>query len=265
MSSIYLPDQVLWLVGAGNLGARIGQIWRARFPRGLVMAETQSTLRHSDLKDLGLKPFTASERPPAAPSHCVVAVPPQGLPDHGSMYELEMRLKKFLPPAAPLVWISSIAVYSEEAGGEVTEDAEVGRTPRAVHLLALERLAQRAHPQTQVLRLAGLYSSQRGPHLFYRRVRKVEGRSNAWMNLIHEQDAAELAVAALLRGRPGQIYIGSDGNPIRRSEMVTRANGKLDHLQFTEDSEGLGKRVNSDRTLSELGIHLDYPEFRWLE
>ena len=55
-----------------------------------------------------------------------------------------------------------------------------------------------------VLRLAGLYNADIGPHAYWWKTGKVSGAPNGLLNLVHYDDAASAVVAALNKGRRHQ-------------------------------------------------------------
>lgn len=70
------------------------------------------------------------------------------------------------------------------------------------------------------LRLAGLYTMDRGAHNFWLTSGKdVSGREDGIINLLHYDDAAGAAMAALRVGSSvvgGNVFLISDGNPLTR-------------------------------------------------
>lgn len=51
-----------------------------------------------------------------------------------------------------------------------------------------------------VIRLAGLYDAKRGPHTYWLRNGTVQGAADVYINMLHYEDAAGAAVAALEKG-----------------------------------------------------------------
>lgn len=77
------------------------------------------------------------------------------------------------------------------------------------------------------LRLAGLYTMDRGAHSFWLTSGKdVAGREDGIINLLHYDDAAGAAKAALLAGYSvvsGNLFLISDGNPLTRRGICKSA------------------------------------------
>lgn len=73
------------------------------------------------------------------------------------------------------------------------------------------------------LRLAGLYSLERGAHNYWlTRGTKVRGRADGIINLLHYDDAAGAVLAALMAEPSivnGKVFLISDGTPMTRQEI----------------------------------------------
>lgn len=73
------------------------------------------------------------------------------------------------------------------------------------------------------LRLAGLYTMDRGAHNFWLTSGKdVSGREDGVINLLHYDDAAGAAMAALRAGPAivdGNVFLISDGHPLTRKQI----------------------------------------------
>ena len=84
------------------------------------------------------------------------------------------------------------------------------------------------------------------------------------MNWIHIDDAADLVVAALLRGKPGEIYLGVDGHPVTRGDFFGLASklAGVDPPELGDDRQELGKRLSHRKAARELGFSPTYPDYR---
>ena len=123
--------------------------------------------------------------------------------------------------------------------------------------------------RANVLRLSGIY----GPGRVLSRVESLRageplaGRGDAWLNLIHVDDAVLAVRACEERGQPGQTYLVTDNQPIRRAEYY----GLLAELsgapppRFNPESApergsgGINKRCLNRRMREELQVVLTYP------
>jgi nucleoside-diphosphate-sugar epimerase len=98
----------------------------------------------------------------------------------------------------------------------------------------------------------------------------ILGDPEKYLNLIHIDDAATAAVAALDRGRPGSLYLVSDDRPAPRREFYDLAAEVLGapEVRFEAPESGSpksgreesDKRISNARMKSELGVTLAHPD-----
>lgn len=219
-----LGDEVL-LLGCGYLGtAMLGALG------GRVTAVTRSAARHAALGargvrcvacDLAAPDLAARLAPGLAGFRGVVFLiaPPSAWADDGLAASLA-RLVAVLAQTdlRCAVLASSTVVFGDAAGEEVAADAPVDDgTPRARKQLAIERQWQAAPFATRVVRLAGLYGPGRVIGLAgLARGEAVAGDGEAWLNLLHVEDAARALIATALAATPLDPALISDGRPLRR-------------------------------------------------
>ncbi len=247
-------DHGLLIVGAGTLGARVGAIWRQWHPDAEVLAETRSSQRHPRLRAAGMGVrVREDEAPPSFPN--VLFSVPASQPDYASECARAVGLWN---RAGRLVMSSSTAVYAESEGNLCTESSPLAENDRARRLLANEAVVLDAGGV--VIRLAGLYDEERGPHRVYLRKSESPRRPDGLVNLVHYDDAAMLCALALEDGDPEAIYIGCDNAPITREELAAAAaqraiaNGEEARpCVFTASDGPLGRRCDSSWTQSALG------------
>lgn len=105
-----------------------------------------------------------------------------------------------------------------------------------------------------VVRLAGLYTADRGPHSFWLRSPKVDGSADGIINLVHYEDAASAVLGAALYNAgkisptnlsPGdtdfqRVFLASDNHPISRRDICLAAidsgkfpNGKVPEVSLS--------------------------------
>jgi nucleoside-diphosphate-sugar epimerase len=97
----------------------------------------------------------------------------------------------------------------------------------------------------------------------------LAGRAEAWLNLIHVDDAVQAVDAAIEADRPGPVYLVADNRPSTRQEYYSRLAEVVGAPQPTFDeaqvakrgSGGINKRCSNRRMTSELGVVLKYPTF----
>lgn len=164
--------------------------------------------------------------------------------------------------APRLVFVSSTAVFAQDAGDWVDEDSEAA--PGAFNgrvLLDAEAVA-REHPGGAVLRLSGLYGP--GREALLRRARAGRAVARRWTNRIHIDDAAS-AAALLLDvpvARAAATWLGSDDAPWLEYEVQAwlRAREGLPAVA-PEAGPETGRRVANAR-LRALGWAPAFPDFR---
>jgi nucleoside-diphosphate-sugar epimerase len=125
----------------------------------------------------------------------------------------------------------------------------------------------------RILRVAGIYGPGRG-HLLQQLLRgeaRVQGTGSRWINMIHRDDAAGALIAALERGRPGEIYNAVDDEPVSQLEFLTWLSGRLERPlppvateeELATRKRGLThKRVRNQKLRLETGWAPSYPTFR---
>ena len=110
-----------------------------------------------------------------------------------------------------------------------------------------------------ILRLCGLYGP--GRHVFDWIRRGRIHNSRKYVNLIHVEDVAELCLLALQRASPGSMYIVSDGQPRRWSEICRFAAERF-HVAVPPETVARepGKRLSSRKILSDFRYRLQHPD-----
>jgi nucleoside-diphosphate-sugar epimerase len=177
------------------------------------------------------------------------------------------------------VYVSSTSVYGQETGEFVDEFSAVSphdengcicRDAEAVvreHFRPSDQQAEMG--DAMILRLAGLY----GPGRLLARVQQLRqgglltGNPDAWLNLIHVEDAVQAVLAAEDRGRSGETYLVCDDRPIRRREYYAALAERLGVASpgFEElradapEARQFNKRCVNRRMREELGVELQFP------
>ena len=104
----------------------------------------------------------------------------------------------------------------------------------------------------------GLYLEDRGAHNYWLTQDEVAQRPDGLINQIHYQDAAAAAVAALFRGKPGDVLLAADDAPMTR-EDICRAATRMRRFagkgvpRFTGSSGGVGKIIDCSHTRDAIG------------
>ena len=186
--------------------------------------------------------------------------------------------EKSRPPASALVYASSTGVYGQTDGEWVDESSptcpqhESGK----VCLEAEDRVRAWADSGNRcasavVLRFAGLY----GPGRMVRRSilergEPIPGDPYKFLNLIHIDDAARAAAAALTTAQPHPLYLVCDDRPVMRKEYYAQMATLLgtpeprfevpgpDSPEAARDATN--KRINNHRLKSSLHLTLIHPD-----
>lgn len=267
------------IFGCGYLGQRVAAAWLAQ--GATVQAVTRSPERAAQWRDEGLRPLVADVCEPAT----LTALPDvdtvlyavgfdrasgrsqRDVTVKGLRHVLErVTCRRFL-------FISSSSVYGQAAGEWVDETSPcVPTQPGGECALAAERLVRQTFPtQANVLRLSGIY----GPQRLLSRIdtlragTPLSARADAWLNLIHVDDAVQAVLACEVRGQPGKTYLISDDRPVPRGEYYAHLAKLIDAPSPTFDesqpaqrgSGGLNKRCRNRRLHEELGVTLRYATY----
>jgi nucleoside-diphosphate-sugar epimerase len=265
------------IIGCGYLGRRVARHWTAQ--GGTVFALTRSPDHAEEFRHWGLTPMVGDITNAAS-----LAGLPQvdtilfavGL-DRGTGQSqrdvfvggLDNVLNQIQGPLRRLIYISSTSVYGQNLGEWVDESSECRpESPNGQVCLDAERLLQQKVPQANILRLAGIY----GPGRVVARIEALragqtpEGNPNAWLNLIHVDDAVAAVLACERRGAPGETYLVCDDHPCRRREyysLLAAMVGAAAPFGLSEESPSanLNKRCCNRRLRDELQVALRYPRF----
>lgn len=208
----------LLVVGTGTLGSLAAQQWTTSHAGARVVGETRSDARHAGLRAAGIEPRLrgagAAERFP----NVLICFSPGGNDDYPG--EVQSALDCW-DGSGGCVLTSSGGVYAESEGGVVREDSATEGSARSARLLDAERIVL-ARGGT-VLRLAGLYTPERGAHNYWLSQEKIDQWGGGLINLLHYEDAASGAVAAIRAKLGAKILLLSDEEPLSRSQIVEAA------------------------------------------
>eukprot|EP00435_Cladocopium_sp_Y103_P070465 s103_g35.t1 len=261
-------NEDLLVVGAGYLGRRVAQLWRSEKPQAKVLAATLTEKSHEALREEGLDPILASDLKASKLqfSQVVFCAPPSR--DAGEYAKSVTDALEYLAMGGIGVFTSSASVFAEDSGNSVDESGAVSDSGSAQRMLEAEEAAQRGG--SAVLRLAGLYDLERGPHSYWLKVGVVKGAPEGLINLVHYDDAAQAVVDAIKARRP-EVYVISDGVPISRRNICAAA-VKSKHFAgkelptFEAPAElpmggTNGKRLDASKARQQLGWRPRYVSF----
>lgn len=257
------------IIGCGYLGRAVARRWQARGHR--VAALTRS--RFDELSVLGMEPIVGDVTEPAlrlpVASTVLYAV---GLDRSAgkSMREVYVggldNVLTVLPPVRRFVYVSSTSVYGQTDGEWVDESSPTEPAEESgLVVLECERLLRERRPDAIILRFAGIY----GPGRVIRRAAVERGEPLAadpegWLNLIHVEDGASAVLMAAERGETGATYNVADDRPATRREFYTELATLLGAAapRFAPTADRTNRRVGNRRMRFELGVTLQYPDFR---
>lgn len=135
----------------------------------------------------------------------------------------------FLLVVTQLLLPIALGSYGDGVNGDIVSESsptcDPETNPRAARLIRAEKACLK-HGGC-CLRLAGLYSLERGAHNYWLTSGKdVMGRPDGILNLLHYDDAAAACLAAVNAGSEvvkGKVFLVSDGNPTTRKGICESA------------------------------------------
>ncbi|WP_202414345.1 SDR family oxidoreductase [Duganella flavida] len=269
------------VVGCGDVGMRLLPLLTRHFR---VFATTSQQERCAELRAAGAVPLVADLDHPAslrrlaglAPWVIHLAPPPA----EGALDTRTRNLTAILPEQGRLVYVSTTGVYGDCGGARFDESRPVApRNPRALRRVdaerTLRRWAQRSGAALSILRVPGIYASDRLP---LKRLQQgtpalIEA-DDVYTNHIHADDLAAIIARALFRALPNRIYHAVDDSDMKmahyfdavadafqlprpprlpRAELQQVVTPAL--LSFMSES----RRLQNKRIKRELGVRLRYP------
>lgn len=264
------------VIGCGYLGLRAAKRWAATGMK--VAATTRSEQRAADFKSLGITPIVADVTDARSlatlpTADCVlhaVGFDRSAGPSKRDVYVdgLANALAAVSDKADKLVHISSTSVYGQSDGELVNESSPCEPTSEGGQIcLEAERLVRANSTSWNILRLAGIY----GPGRLLRRVEQVQsaepiaGRPDAYLNLIHVEDAVSAIDACLKNWQHERVVLVADGNTTTRQEYfetLSRVLGgpqpSFDPNALARHSTGLNKRCDVRQLLASHGMQLAF-------
>lgn len=221
-------DYDLLVIGPGHLGARVATLWQQKFPNAMIAlkANRQDLNREAKWHSLGFISHQEEENGRKY-NYVLFSAPPSGAENY--FIEVTNALSNYTHPKSRFVFTSSGGVFTENEGGIVNEESNVVSsedTSRKGHILKAEK-AVLEHLGGIVLRLAGLYTLNRGAHNFWLSDKVLESPSspNGLINLIHYDDAAQAVLLAFESGdvNSQEVFLLSDGQPLSRQQICESA------------------------------------------
>ena len=263
------------VVGCGYLGLRAARLWRDAGAR--VHAVTRSAERAQALAAEGLDPIMGDVTTP----HGLADLPTVDTlfwavgfdrSSGASYHDVHVgglgRVLDGLPGAPRVVLSSSTGVWGTDDGSIVDETTPAHPTREAGRVLieAEALLHARLGDRGTALRFAGLYGPGRLPRLDDLKAgRPIATDPDSWLNLIHVDDAARIVVAVAAAPNARQLYVVSDGHPVRRRDwyahLATRTGSPPPSFDTSaERTRGADKRVDPSLLFHDIPLVLTYPD-----
>lgn len=265
------------IIGCGYLGRRVARHWTAQ--GDTVFALTRAPEHAEEFRHVGLTPIVGDVTDVASLTDLplvdtmLIAVGLDRRTGHSQrdvyVGGLENVLRQIQGHLPRIIYVSSTSVYGQNQGEWVDESSECQPDSSNGQIcLDAERLLQQKVPAANILRLAGIY----GPGRVVGRVESLragqipEGNPDAWLNLIHVDDAVAAVLACERRGAPGATYLVCDGHPCRRRDyysLLAAMIGTAAPFASSEQlsSSNLNKRCCNRRLRDELHVALRYPRY----
>jgi nucleoside-diphosphate-sugar epimerase len=272
------------IIGCGYVGTRLG----ARLVRdgGRVYGTIRSPARAEEIARSGIEPVivdvlrleTLRPLPEVERAFHAVGFDRSAGAALREVYVdgLQNVLDHLPPSVRRFVYASSTGVYGQTRGEWVDEESPTHPEHESGRVVLEAEGRVRAWADSRgvsavILRFAGLY----GPGRIVRRAmlergELIPGDPEKLLNMVHIDDAAQAAAAALDVGTPEPIYLVADDRPVTRREYYAVAAEALGapEPQFEPPRPGsaeaardaTSKRVDNRRMKRGLGVNLLYPD-----
>lgn len=279
----------LLIVGCGYVGAALGKSLSKEGHEVWGLRRDEAVLQM--LPEFGIKPFKADllkpetlEALPPVDTVLFCQSPSRDSDRYHDTYVTGTKncvevLKKKNFPVKKVIFISSTSVYSAHDGSWVDEAANPKSSSYANEelagnaecLLEAEQAVLLSGFPANVLRLAGIYGSQRNRIKAIREGSWVPPLTDVHTNRIHIEDVVAGIRLLIEKGTAGEIYLGVDDEPCMQREFYTWLYGKLGTAPPTEGGKKPARsplamhqsnKRCSNKKIKVLGLKLKYPTFR---
>jgi nucleoside-diphosphate-sugar epimerase len=270
------------VIGCGYLGSRVAQRWRARGNEVAVL--TRSTQRARQFADQGFQPIVGDvtdsrsladlRQLPLETVLIAVGHDRASANSRRAVYVDGLRntLNSLPTGLHRLIFASTIGVYGQSDATWLDENSACQPATEGGRLFLEAEDILHSHafgPRSFVLRLAGLY----GPGRIPRRQEliaqaPIPAIPDAFLNLLHVDDAARAVLAVEEQTQPPRTYVLSDGCPVTRHdyyEEVARLLGAPTPQFGNPLPGGRGggnKRLNTTRFKCEVRFEFLFPTFK---
>lgn len=270
------------IAGCGYLGRRFARMWLEQ--GHAVSALTRSSATGGEFAAAGIRPVVGDVTNPATlaalPAADVllfaVGFDRMAAPSKQQVYVDGLRntLRVMEGRVGRVLYVSSTSVYGQSDGSWVDEGSPTEPTSEGGRICLeaediVREWSQRTNVRTLVLRLAGIYGPGRllAKVDTLRRGEPFGGRPDAWLNLIHVDDAARVVLAYSQMAHTGTVLV-CDDEPVPRlafysklAELLHAPPPIFDASLPGGRSEGLNKRCRNTRLQRECGLILKHPTY----
>lgn len=211
-------------------------------------------------------------------SNAVLISPAPGPDGDPVLHEAAEDITRAVPHLDWVGYLSTTGVYGDHDGGWVDEDTPLSpSTTRGAARVKAEAAWQEIPGlPLHIFRLAGIYGPGRGP---FAKVRAGTARriikENQVFSRIHVEDIAQVLEASLHQPDPGAIYNVCDDDPAPPQDVIGYAAELLGlpvppavdiaEAEMTPMARSFyaeSKRVRNDKIKQDLGVVLQYPDYR---
>jgi len=286
MNTQITPYENVIIVGCGDIGQRVAQRWQVRGVTVTGIVASEVSLKSLELQGVKSYQLDLDESEPNFPDatdqsllYYFAPPPAKGVEDSRCQHMLSTLSNQKLIPKR-IVAISTTGVYGDCAGDVINEDQIPNPTAdraRRRHDMEnrLRDWCESHATELVILRVGGIYGPQRLPlKRIQQGVPVLEESLAPKTNRIHQEDLADICVAAAKVDTAYRIYNVSDGTDSNMTEYFytladhfhlprpravdwaeaerTMSAGMLSYLKES-------RRIDNARMLAELGIILRYP------
>lgn len=262
----------LLVVGAGYTGGAVAAFYAAKGSKvaGLVRSEESADKLTEHCIFPVIADLTRPETLTDIPSAKNILICPSSSGRSEENYRkiylegISNFLKTLDPASSPgsvhcvpqrLIYISSTGVYGERGGEWVDENTPPNpETGTGKILLEAEKQIIASGFPSIIFRVSGIYGPGRN-----RIESKRESKSERYTNMMHVEDIVRAVALLFEKGKPGEIYLGVDEEPVLLSQLYHFLRKNPDGL--IKENQFLGKRCRNTK-LKSLGFKFRYPTFR---
>ncbi|MFK7942483.1 MAG: SDR family oxidoreductase [Paracoccaceae bacterium] len=211
-------------------------------------------------------------------SNAVLISPAPGPDGDPVLHEAAEDISRAVPHLDWVGYLSTTGVYGDHDGGWVDEDTPLSPSTKRGAARVKAEAAWQEIPglPLHIFRLAGIYGPGRGP---FAKVRAGTARriikENQVFSRIHVEDIAQVLEASLHQPDPGAIYNVCDDDPAPPQDVIGYAAELLglpvppavdiaaaEMTPMARSFYAESKRVRNDKIKQDLGVALQYPDYR---